>query len=135
MRKQEQRLWDTMKRNAPSEFWLERVENVCVPGMPDVSASHAGGTHCWVELKAPTAPKRETTRLMGPAEGLSLAQINWHLKAASMNQRSYILVRDSGRNLFLLPGKMAAIANDLPSSQMREHSLAGTWPHIFEVLA
>lgn len=134
MRKQEQRLWDTMKRNAPTEFWLERVENVCVPGMPDVSVSHAGGTHCWVELKAPTAPKRETTKLMG-REGLSLAQINWHLKAASMNQRSYILVRCSGQQLYLLPGKLAAIANDFSATQMRNHSLASKWAEVFEVLA
>lgn len=135
MRKQEQRLWDTMKRNAPSEFWLERVENVCVPGMSDVKVHHASGTNCWVELKAPQTPKRATTKLMGEAEGLNIAQINWHLKAASMNQRSFILIRGSDQELFLLPGKLAAIANDLSVPQMRGHSLASTWPEVFEVLA
>lgn len=134
MRKQEQRLWDTMSRNAPREFWMQRVENVCVPGMPDVHVSHPSGSNAWVELKAPRTPTRVATRLLGN-EGLSLEQINWHLKAASMNQRSYVLIRDSDRNLFLAPSRLAAFLNDMPVAELRKNSLAADWRGIFEALA
>ena len=36
MRKAEQRLWDTFKRNRPAGWWLRRVENYIAAGDPDV---------------------------------------------------------------------------------------------------
>lgn len=133
MRLKEQRLWDAMRKAAPKGVWLQRVENIVVDGMPDVYAVETEGGACWVELKAPVRPKRATTRLLGD-EGLRPSQINWHLKAASMNQRTYVLIRDDKLELFLIEGKFATDMNDWPLSVVREASLAGDWPSIFEVL-
>lgn len=131
MRFKEQRLWDTMKRNAPSDFWLQRIENVAVEGMPDVYVVCA--EPCWVELKAPTAPKRPTTRLLGN-EGLRPAQINWHLKVASMGVRSFILIRDDAAHLYLIPGPFAQLVNDMTIPELQKISIADTWQKVFEVL-
>lgn len=130
-RLKEQRLWDTMRKAAPTGFWLQRVENVVGDGMPDVYCVETGA--CWVELKAPARPKRASTRFLGD-EGLRPSQINWHLKAASKNQRTYVLIRDDKRELFLIEGKFATDMNDWPIDVMREASLADNWEAIFEVL-
>lgn len=129
MRLPEQRLWDAMRKAKPHGFWLQRIENVVMSGMPDV---HAAGPRraSWVELKAPKRPKREATPLMG-REGLNPAQINWHLKAAQMGVRSYVLVRDSEHQLFLLRGDQAAEINGWPLPKLRQFSIAQRWPDIF----
>lgn len=131
MRLKEQKLWDTMKRWKPAEFWLQRVENICVEGMPDLYC--AADKQCWVELKAVTRPKRSGTRLLGD-EGLRPAQINWHVKAASKGVASYVLVRDDQGYLYLLPGAAAADLNDMPRGGVEELSLAHDWAAIYREL-
>ena len=130
MRLKEQRLWDTMKRNAPTTgVWLDRVENIMVDGMPDV---HVGARRwTWVELKAPKRPKRATTPLMGAKEGLRVSQVGWHMKAASMGLPSWILIRDDQRQLYLVSGSYAAEVNDMTASQLMEISVADNWTAIF----
>lgn len=135
MRKKEQLLWDSFKRNAPSELWLQRVENVMGVGMPDV---YVGCSGLWVELKAPTSvPKREATRVLG-GEGLNQDQINWHMKMASYNMftrnASYILVRTCDHELFLIPGGLADTVNEMPMFSLRKCRVANDWAAIMEVL-
>lgn len=139
-RLKEQRLWDSFKTYAVAEgktfFWLQRVENMVGEGIPDVYCSALNGAECWVELKAPIRPKRATTRLLGD-QGLRFSQINWHLKAAQFNVRSFVLIRDDHSNLYLLDGRHAKSMNEWSCSQVELYSLTAnkSWPSIFEILA
>ena len=134
MRLKEQKLWDTMKRNKPSMFWLQRIENSVGDGMADVVCI-ARPQISWVELKAPIRPKRETTPLMGKKEGLSVGQINWHLKMVNKGQRAFVLIRDDTGELFLVPSKYAATMNESTVKELRQISVAFTWESVYEVLS
>ena len=129
MRQREQRLWDAMRKAAPPHVWLQRIENVVGEGMPDVFVA-AHGSSCWVELKAAIRPKRDTTPLLG-SDGLRLSQINWHIKAASVGLRTYVLIRDDKRALYLVP---AHDLNARSSSEIENQSFAHTWHGIFAEL-
>lgn len=131
MRKAEQRLWDTFRRNGTDGLWMQRVENVVRAGMPDV---FIGGSGAWVELKAPIAPKRKNTRLLGEA-GLNIDQINWHLKACTKGIRSYVLIRDSEKRLFLIPGKYAAVMNEMSVGELVEINLCNNWVDIIKEIS
>lgn len=134
MRKKEQNLWDTFKRNAPTTFWLQRVENGVGEGMPDLYVSSGIGSPCWVELKYAEVPKRMTTPLLG-VHGMRVSQIGWHKKALTKKIRSYILVKDSKGQLYLINGWLADKINDMPAKELRGCSLAAdTWPTIFTEL-
>lgn len=126
MRKPEQRLWDTMRRNNVHHFWLQRMECALSLGVPDVVV----GGSVWVELKAPKRPARATTALLHEY-GLSVDQINWHLKAAAIGARSYILIRDDRHELFLISGDFAKDINGYNVQDMRIRSWASTWPSIW----
>ena len=132
MRQKEQRLWDGLKRNAPKEFWLQRVENVVANGMPDVYVACVNP--CWVELKAPNMPKRKATRILGKSQGLNPDQINWHLKAAQKGIRSFVLIRGDGNDLYLIPGSFAAMINDMTQAELLKTSVGNNWHEIFEVI-
>lgn len=133
MRKKEQRLWDTMKRNKPRGFWLQRIENVVANGMPDVHSTSKRGTQTWVELKSVLRPKRNYTRLLGN-EGLRLSQINWHLIAASKGVRSFVLIRDDHSALYLIDGVHAETLNDWPLAQVATANLGADWDTIYKEL-
>lgn len=128
MRKKEQRLWDVFKRYDRGGSWLQRVENVVGDGMPDV---YVGRNGAWVELKAPTAPKKESTRLLG-SEGLRASQINWHLKKASYGQRSFVLIKDSLDRIFLVPGVYAAKINGMTVDELTKISVATDWEGVIK---
>lgn len=132
MRKAEQRLWDTMRRNKPPGIYFDRVENYVGEGMPDVYVRMRQRA-TWVELKAPTAPARDGTRLLGD-QGMRRGQINWHLQSASLNLATYVLIRDSLKRLWLVEGRHADSMNELTVAELDDVSVAGTWPEIFEVL-
>lgn len=132
-RLKEQRLFDTLKRNCPSDIWLQRVENLVAVGMPDLTHLVEGGTTGWIELKAVTTPKRAGTRLMG-IEGLNKDQINWHLKYTRMGGDSWILIRDTGMRLYLVHGRHAAEINDWPVDVVRSNSDATSWEGIMNVI-
>lgn len=136
MRKEEQRLWDSMKRNAPGVFWLRRIENEVAEGDPDVWCVTRGPVECWVELKAPTAPKRPTTRLLGD-QGLNPAQVNWHLRAAKLGVRAYTLIRDDRKRLLLVPSTESNVPrlNGMSYDELQAHSVASEWPGIFRELS
>jgi hypothetical protein len=133
MRLPEQRLWDSMRRNAPLMAWMQRIENSAVDGMPDVVVMNMGVV-TWVELKAAKLPKRTTTRLLGN-EGLNQDQINWHIKCQLHGGRSFVLIRDDERQLYLINGSFAAFINDAPAIQLAAVSCASDWVSIFEKIA
>jgi hypothetical protein len=138
MRKREQLLWDSFRRNMPPELDLQRVENIATDGMPDVYVGLSGK---WVELKAPPERKRSTTPLLG-REGLRTSQVNWHLKHSSMNApESFILIRTTSGELLLLSGEIAPIINDMTLNGLERASMIGgaavgaaSWRAIAEVL-
>ena len=133
MRKQEQKLWDTMKRQlTPSEFWMQRIENVMISGMPDVYVVSDAGRTAWVELKAPTRPKRDSTPLLGKSEGLSVEQINWHIIAARRGLRTYILIRCSLGSVYLVEGKHSANINAMSVVDMTPWTI--NWEDLRRIL-
>lgn len=133
MRLPEQRLWDAMRNNSPANLWLQRIENLVGVGMPDVLATTYGGRTAWVELKCARLPARAATPVLGAA-GLSAAQVAWHLKAATMNAPSYVLVRDDKRQLYLLPGRVASRINAMCRAELHDASVAASWSEISAAL-
>lgn len=129
MRKKEQRIWDAFAPRAPRGVWLRRVENVVGEGDPDVWF-RSRCTEGWLELKAPTAPSRAETRLLGD-EGLRPAQVNWWLKYTSLGGVGWVLIRDNLGELFLVPGRHAKAMNDAPRGQLAAWSEAASWEAIF----
>lgn len=125
MRLPEQRLYDSFVRNMPSAWWIQRVENVLVAGMPDLWVAPG---EVWIELKAPPPKKRSTSLLLGSA-GLNREQINWHIKAQSMGVRSYVLVR-AGQGLFLIEGGHALEVNDWSIADGEAYRVAADWKQI-----
>jgi hypothetical protein len=132
VRKPEQRLYDAMKKAAPKEAWLQRVENIVAEGMPDVHVS-GPSSECWVELKSVHRPKRPTTRLLG-SEGLRPSQVNWHLKAATKAITSWILIQDDAGTKYLVEGCHAGKINELTEADLQLLSRADTWPEIHAAL-
>lgn len=129
-------MYDTFRSNAPAEAWIQRVENVLVPGMPDLFVVHRRRS-CWIELKAPTQRARRSSRLLG-AEGLNVDQINWHLKAASVGVPSFVLARPDGAHNFLvlLEGAHADEANTMSAEDFDEAGLCfPSWASIWEFIA
>jgi hypothetical protein len=133
VRLKEQRLYDSLKRNKPRDFWLHRVENMVNTGTPDLHCAVRAGDATWLELKAVTAPARASTRLLG-VEGLNTDQINWHTNYTQLGHHSYVLIRDNRRRLFLIHGSWADEINNLPAAELTAINSADSWCSIFEVL-
>jgi len=133
LRKKEQRLYDALLKAKPSWARLERIENVVGEGTPDVHVM-VPGKSAWLELKAPTPPKRASTRLLGD-EGLRQSQKNWLLEATVMGLPAYVLIRDSVRKeVFLLRAELHDLMNDMTVAELRRHSLADSLEAAYEVL-
>lgn len=124
-----------MKSRAPADVWLQRIENVAGDGIPDVMVI-SGGVVSFVELKAPSRPARARTPLLGASEGLRKSQINWHLKAASENARSFVLIRahDDLEVLALVSSAYAVDLNTMTVRQIRAAAAATGWNAIYEHL-
>jgi len=135
MRLKEQRLWDSMRNNAPSAVKLYRVENGVGVGMPDVH-SLCRGAYTWVELKAKAAwPARATTPVLGKDDGLNQDQINWHIEHARFGGESYVLIgvgSGAKRELFMVPGTLANSINSMTKESML--NWACDWGAIFKNL-
>ena len=133
MRKEEQRLWDTMKSNRPKGVVLNRVENYVGEGMPDVYLRKRN-VATWVELKAPIAPKREDTRLLGD-QGMRQGQINWHLQSAALQLSTWILIRDTLKRLWVVAGHRADDINDLPVAELDKAGVrCQTWAQAYAIM-
>jgi len=70
---------------------LERVENGVLAGMADVNYV-IRGVEGWIELKAVDLPKRDSTPVLGPKQGLNKDQINWHLSRAQVLGVTWVFV-------------------------------------------
>ena len=101
---------------------VEGLEIVSHAARVVISGGVSNGRQTWVELKAPKAPKRETTRVLG-SEGCRTSQISWHLKAASMNVPSYILIRDDMKRHWLIDGMYADSVNDWEAKLLDRENL------------
>ena len=132
MRKPEQKVYDRMKRTAPKTLWLQRVENLCGEGMPDVYYD-GPTTHGWVELKAANLPKRETSKLLG-SKGLRQSQINWLLKANTKCAPAFILIQDNEGQLYLFTADHAAALNDYTVQEARAKGAVRGWNSIFKTI-
>lgn len=132
MRLPEQKLYDTLATQLRPSWWIQRVENLVAAGMPDVYAA-SFGLALWIELKAPRAPKRDSTRLLG-TQGLNPDQINWHLKARSCGIRSFVLIRDDRLRLFLVDGEHAAVVNEWSVEELTTMSLGSNWNDVKKAL-
>lgn len=133
MRKPEQRLWDAFRRAAPPSLWLQRIENAMIEGMPDVLSVADDNHVTWVEMKVADVPARQTTRLLGE-KGLSQEQKNWHKKYAAYGCISYVLIRDSAKALYFIPGVLGDLINDASCDQLRVLSVASDWSGIIQKL-
>lgn len=132
MRKAEQKFWDCLKRAAPSDFWLQRVENTLVAGMPDVYCAWDGGA-AWIELKTPKAPARVETKLLG--ESLSQDQVNWHIKAKSLEIPTFIAIRVIGSNdPIFMKGSTPALIKIVSRRFLEEAAFARSYEQFFAKL-
>ncbi len=83
----EKTLYNKVKRYLPGT--VSRVENLCDPGMPDVSGSCEKGDY-WVELKAPglAHPASDPTYL------LNEHQLPWTRRRLRFGARVFMLVQN-----------------------------------------
>lgn len=100
---------------------LERVENILVPGMPDVNGC-INGKEFWIENKEPSEPKRGNTPLFGSNHRFSQDQLNWFLKQRNAGGRAYAFVWTDRRGM-LFQSKHADLLNTLTVSQMLQIAL------------
>lgn len=69
--------------------WM-RVENVLLPGVPDVNYC-INGAEGWLELKCPPVKAHEQAAVFGGAHGLSPVQVAWALSQAQAGGRCFLL--------------------------------------------
>lgn len=99
---------------------LDRVENVCVDGMPDVNFT-AQGVESWIEMKSPVEPKRPTTPLFGSNHKVSQSQMNWMLRQRQAGGRCWILIC-SDKRWILINGHMADDVNKMTVDELIEQA-------------
>jgi hypothetical protein len=106
--KPEARLWTVMrdKMFKPGVDRYDRIENalLSVSGQPDVNGC-LEGEDVWIELKAPTEPKRDDTPLLGCSANHELlqSQMNWMTKQKQAGGIAFVLIRTDKR-LMLVDG-------------------------------
>lgn len=133
MRLPEQRLWDRMRRNAPKDVKLARIENLVEPGWPDVHAI-AQGRVVWMELKSiGRFPVRATTRVFNGKSGLSPVQRNWHLDWQRNGGTSCVIGAVGVKALFLVSGQ-EPIDQFNSMTQQDLWPFSTTWDGVFEFL-
>lgn len=135
MRKKEQRLWDTMKRNAPlkKNLMMERIENLVGEGQPDVMI--VGIRSTFIELKAPHPRTRDSSKLLTKSDGSTLrqSQINWIDDAYNRGAPVYVLAR-ADKELFFFGGSCTSWINTVTVAAARELRIADNWVDIFEII-
>lgn len=100
----------------------ERVENMLVPGMPDINACF-NGCEFWIESKAPKEPKRETTKLFGGNNhDLLLEQRNWMLGQLKAGGKVFIYIETTNWRI-MLHGRCADVVNHMTLAECIKESL------------
>jgi len=101
----------------------DRVENLLGEGMPDVNACVKGGREFWLELKAPTEPKRATTALIGGSNHPVLqSQKNWFLSQRKAGGIAFFWIGTDKRRM-LIPGLYADQLNEMTLTELLDAAL------------
>ena len=95
---------------------LDRLENLVGAGMPDVNGCF-NGSEFWIEVKAPTEPKRASTPLFGSNHKLSQEQKNWIKRQQMANGRVHIFIATDQRKI-LIDGKHAEKINEMTLAEI-----------------
>lgn len=95
---------------------LDRIENLVGSGFPDTNGCF-NGIEFWMEIKAPTEPKRATTKLFGSNHKLSQDQMNWFLRQRRANGLGFVYIETDHARM-LIDGSHADRVNDLTTKQL-----------------
>ena len=101
--KPESKFWQVIRTNMPVRGdRLDRIENSVGDGQPDVNGC-LSAEDVWIELKAPTEPKRADTPLLGCGSNHPLlqSQINWFARQAQAGGIAFVLIRTDKRVLLI----------------------------------
>lgn len=126
MRLAEQKLWDRIKNNAPSGTWLQRIENLVFNGMPDAYIADKDHESMWFELKWCKKPVRRTSCLIH-SKDMRIEQKNWHVKAATMGVKSYIIIGSDDKSVYIIPGALAYTVHEMDMIMLEEYRTT-SWP-------
>lgn len=89
---------------------LERIENVLLPGMPDVNGCFIGHEF-WIETKQPKEPARPGTPLFGSNHDLSQDQANWFLRQKNAGGNGIIYIQTDRMTRLFIGGEFADLIN------------------------
>lgn len=96
-------MWQVMRVRFPKVGdRLDRIENSVSSGAPDVNGC-LEGEDVWVELKAPTEPKRADTPLLGCSANheLLITQQGWMKRQQQAGGIAFVLIRTDKRMLLI----------------------------------
>ena len=99
----------------------DRIENIMVVGMPDVNCC-IDKVECWIELKSPIEPKRESTKLFGSNHKLSQDQKNWFLRQKNAGGVAFVLIATDKRWI-LISGHDADYVNEMTVNELIDISV------------
>ena len=109
--------WEAFRANVPFiGDRVDRIENLVGSGFPDVNVC-IGGVESWIEIKAPTEPRRAGTPLFGSNHKLSLEQRNWFLRQHQAGGIGNIYIETQQRRM-LISGRHADLVNSLTTQQL-----------------
>jgi hypothetical protein len=94
---------------------IDRIETG-VDGIPDTNYC-INGKEGWIEIKAPTEPKRPTTKLFASNHRVSQDQINWMTRQFRAKGRAHFLIVTDKRWI-LLGMHFAEFINDMTVDMM-----------------
>jgi hypothetical protein len=100
---------------------IERIENLIAPGTFDCNYC-LWGDEGWLEIKAPTEPKRPSTPLLGSNHKVSQDQANWALAQRRAGGRALFWFGTDKRRM-LLPGSLADNLNHMTVDELLAEAL------------
>jgi hypothetical protein len=121
---------------------VSRVENALETGMPDVNYC-IKSVEGWIEIKYPTEPKRENTRLFGSSHKFSQDQLNWILEQRNAGGIVWLFIVTDKRYI-LVNSKWAEYINDMTLWQilvesswaaLKPNRNAKLWEELWKILA
>ena len=112
----------TLKRNliVLARVRINRVENMLVPGMPDVNIC-IDGVESWIEIKTPTEPKRPTTPLFRSRNHpLSIEQVNWFKEQVGAGGRCWLYIDTDQRRMLINGPSVVAFGEHINKMMISE---------------
>lgn len=100
---------------------MDRVENVLLLGMPDVSCC-IEGKEFWIENKQPIEPKRTSTPLFGSNHKFSVEQKNWFLQQSNAGGNAFAFIWTDKRGI-LLPAYAVQEANGMTIDELTDNCI------------